>query len=161
MNKTVKNILHKLFVISIIVKGIDGILDIIVAYLLLFKKNFIQEIIPWLFRNELASDPKDALGNYFINISQDITINTHWFVIIYLIGHGIVKITLALSFNNSRNYKIYHISSIVLAMFTIYQSYRFFHTYSILLLFLTLVDIFIIIMIRIDIKRLKAHRDII
>ncbi len=155
MNNRYKVFLHRVFKFTIIIKGIDGVLDIIVsAILLFFAPDSIAKIIPLLVRKELIEDPKDIIANYLLNISQHILPDTFWFIVVYLTLHGLIKIGLALALN-SENHRAYKIAEIILITFIGYQFYRFSHTHSNVLLLFTLVDVIIVLLIHSESKRLS------
>ncbi len=148
MNNRYKVFLHRVFKFTIIIKGIDGVLDIIVsAILLFFAPDSIAKIIPLLVRKELIEDPKDIIANYLLNISQHILPDTFWFIVVYLTLHGLIKIGLALALN-SENRRAYKIAEIILAAFIGYQFYRLTHIHSNILLVFMLIDIVIVLLIR-------------
>jgi len=147
--------LHDLFIIGIIIKGIDGILELIGGIILIsIKSNSISKIIQTIFQHEIAQDPTDLIANYFIQLSQTLSISTISFAAIYLIIHGSIKLGL---FSGLLYKKLwaYPLAGILLSLFVIYQLIRFSSTHSIFLLFLTLVDILIIVLLRFEYKRLK------
>ena len=150
--------LHDLFKIGIIIKGIDGLLELIGGFILIsIKSDSITKIIQSIFQHEIAQDPTDLIANYFIQLSHNLSISTISFAAIYLIIHGSIKIGL---FSGLWFKKLwaYPLAGILLSLFVIYQSIRFFNTYSVFLLFLTLVDILIIVLLRFEYKRLKRSR---
>ncbi|WP_292471184.1 DUF2127 domain-containing protein [Methanolobus sp.] len=150
-----ENIIHDIFIIGIIIKGIDGLLELIGGFILISSKSdTISKIIQTIFKHEIAQDPTDLLANYFIQLSNNLSISTISFAAIYLIIHGSIKIGL---FSGLWYKKLwtYPLAGILLSFFVMYQLIRFFNTHSILLLFLTLVDILIIILLRFEYKRLK------
>lgn len=154
MNEKYKLFLHRFFKLTILIKGIDGILDIIASLVLLFSaSNFIANIVPFFARKELLEDPKDVIANYLLNISQNTLPDTRLFIIIYLAIHGLIKIGLALALNGN-SYRAYKISEIILIIFVGYQAYRFSHTHSLILLMFTLLDIIIIFLVHSESKKL-------
>lgn len=154
MKKNYKSILHKFFKITIILKGIDGLLDIITSAILFFAKSHtIGNTIPVLIRKELLEDPQDIIANYLLSISQNTLPDTQFFIVIYLLIHGLIKIALSLALN-SNNFLAYKISELVLICFVGYQFYRFSHTHSSMLLIFTLMDIIILFLIHFESKSL-------
>ena len=155
MKKYYKSFLHHLFRATILIKGIDGILDIITSLILLFSSsNTFLRIIPTLLRKELIEDPNDIIGNYLMMVSQNLLPDTQLFIVIYLAVHGFIKIGLALALNG-KNYRAYKVSEMILIIFVCYQLYRFSHTQSIVLLLFTLLDILIVFLINLESKKLS------
>jgi uncharacterized membrane protein len=158
INNKYKSHLHRVFKISIIVKGVDGILDIIASILLyLSPSKSIEHIIPLLFRKELIEDPKDIIANFFLNASHNLLPDTQIFLIIFLLVHGVIKGGLALALN-SKNRRAYIYSGIILIFFIGYQIYRFSHTHSFLLLMFTLIDIVMVLLIHNELKRFPKSK---
>lgn len=150
-----RKILHDLFVIGVIIKGIDGLLELIGGIVLAsVKSGSMFKIIQTIFQHEIAQDPTDLIANYFIRLSHSLSVSTISFIAVYLIIHGTIKIGL---FSGLWYKKLwaYPLVGILLFLFVVYQLIRFFNTYSILLLFLTSVDILIIILLRFEYKRQK------
>ena len=147
MLKNYKIFLNRFLKLAIIIKGIDGILDVLTSIILFFYgSSFLVKIIPFLLRKELIEDPQDLVANYLFNSTQHILPNTKLFIIIYLAIHGLIKIGLALAIR-SHNIKAYKITAIILAIFICYQFYRFSHTHSSFLLLVTLFDMTILYLI--------------
>lgn len=148
-------ILHDLFIIGIIIKAIDGVLELIGGITLsLVKSDLISKIIQTLFQHEIAQDPSDFIANYFVQLSHSLSISIISFAAIYLIIHGSIKLGL---FSGLWYKKLwaYPLAGVVLSLFVVYQFIRFFNTHSALLLFLTLIDILILVLLRFEYKRLK------
>ena len=153
MKKSHKSFLHHAFRLTILIKGVDGILDMAgSAILYLSGPNSISKIVPMLVRGELIEDPKDIIGNYLLNASQGILPSTHLFIVVYLAVHGLAKIGIA-SALSSNNHKAYRTAEILLIFFICYQIYRFGHTQSITLLMLSLVDILILALAESEYRR--------
>ena len=150
-----ETIFHDLFLIGIIIKGIDGVLELIGGIILIIaRSDTISRLIQAFFQHEIAQDPTDLIANYFIHLSQSLSISTLSFVALYLIIHGSIKIGLFSGLWYKQLWA-YPLVGILLSLFVLYQLVRFFNTYSALLLFLTLVDIMIIVLLRFEYHRLK------
>ena len=147
---------HVLFLIGIFFKGLDGVLEFFGGLMFLFiRHGAIVEYTHILFQNELSEDPHDIIANYLINLAAHTSRDTEFFAAIYLLVHGIIKISIVLGLF-LRKLWIYPLAQLILSLLVIYQLYRFSHTFSILLILLTMIDIFIILLIHIEHKRLKG-----
>jgi len=156
MKEKYKIFLHKFFEFSLIVKGLDGVLDLVFGSVLLFSAtNPIAKAMPFLFRQELIEDPADRIANWLVGASENIAPATATFIALYLVIHGLVKISLALALL-SKHYRLYQIAGVVLGIFISYQIYRFAHTHSIALLLITIYDIIILSLIYPEAKKLKT-----
>lgn len=155
MSNPKKYILHILFLIGIIIKCINGILELIGGFVLIFtKSNFIANIVQAIFQHELVQDPTDFIANYFIQASQHLSVSVLLFLAVYLIIHGIVKIGLFLGLWYEKLWA-YPLAAVVLSLLIIYQSIRIFAYHSLVLLFLTLLDVVILVLLRFEYRRLK------
>jgi uncharacterized membrane protein len=151
-----KKLWHLLFLVGLFFKGLDGILEITGGLiLLLLKQGTIVRYVSVFFRNELAEDRDDIVANYLIHLVAGLSQSTEFFAGIYLLGHGIVKAGIVTGLL-LRKLWVYILAEIVLAIFIVYQLYRYSHTYSTVLLFLTIVDFFIIFLIWTEYKRLTS-----
>jgi uncharacterized membrane protein len=152
-----KKIFHKLFNVGILLKGLDGILEIIGGIVLFFvSSDNLVKILKYLFQNELIQDTKDAIANYLISLFQSLSLSVQLFASVYLLIHGIIKIWLISSLLKKRLWA-YPVSQIVLGIFVIYQTYRYTHTHSLFLILLTLFDILVIFLIGIEWKSVKKR----
>jgi uncharacterized membrane protein len=146
---------HILFLIGIFFKGVDGVLECFGGLILLFSKHStIIKYTDILFHNELAEDPNDIIANYLFNLAGSITKGTEFFVAIFLLVHGIIKISIVTGLY-LRKLCVYPLAELILSLFIIYQLCRFSHTLSVLLIFLTIVDVFIVFLIWTEYRRLR------
>ncbi|MDT8717141.1 DUF2127 domain-containing protein [Clostridium sp. 19966] len=149
------SIFHKSFEIGILIKAIDGILEIIGGILLIFlNPNRLSSLVVLLTQHELSEDPRDVIANFMINLSSKFTISTQYFGVFYLISHGIVKVILIV-FLWKRKPWAYPLTIISLILFIIYQIYRYTLYPSSGLIILTIFDILMIILTFVEYKRIK------
>lgn len=139
-----KKLIREAFDVGVVLKGIDGILEVIGGILLFFiKPQTIDNIVRFFTQHELSEDPHDLIANYFLNTAQNLAISSKYFWIYYLFSHGLVKIIIVsgLLLNKLWAYKL----GLIFLIFSIfYQTYRFILNGSIGMLFLTLFDIVVI-----------------
>lgn len=149
------NIVHKSFEIGILIKAIDGFLEIIGGILLVFLNPVrLNNLISLLTQHELSQDPKDVIANFMIKLSSKFTISTQYFGVFYLISHGIVKIILII-FLWKRKSWAYPLTIVSLILFIIYQVYRYTLYPSSGLIILTFFDIVMILLTFMEYKRIK------
>jgi len=152
---------HVLFLIGILFKGLDGVLECLGGLVFLFiKHDTIIKYAHILFQNELAEDPHDIIANYLVQLAVHTSRNTEFFAGLYLMAHGIIKLLLFAGLYRKKLW-IYPVAEIILALLVIYQLYRFGHTLSVLLILLSLLDIFIIFLIRKEHRRLTSGAGIV
>jgi uncharacterized membrane protein len=86
---------HTLFLAGILVKGIDGFLELVGGIILLFVRSTpAVDLVKTIFSHELAQDPTDAIANFLLHLSQNISASALSFTALYLIVHGVIKIGL-------------------------------------------------------------------
>ncbi len=152
-----KDILHEGFNIGILLKGINGALEIIGGILLVFLNPArLNRVIVLLTQNELSEDPRDIFANYMVNLSYQFSVNTQYFWVFYLVSHGTIKLILILLLWKRKQWA-YPLTIIALILFVIYQVYRYTIYHSTWLIFLTILDMLIIILTYLEYKRIKKE----
>jgi uncharacterized membrane protein len=152
-----KDIVHISFEISLLIKCIDGLLEIVVGVLLLYlNPNRLINFIFFLTRHELSEDPRDLIANALIRFSHSFSISLQYFGVIYLISHGVIKFLLILLLWRKKLWA-YPLTIISLIIFIFYQIYRYFISQSITLILLTVFDIIMIVLTLIEYKRMKKN----
>jgi uncharacterized membrane protein len=83
------------FKIGLVLKGLDGILEVAGGILLLFlSPHAIEHIVRTLTAHELSEDPHDLIARYLLHTASHLTTSTTLFGAIYLLSHGAAKIVL-------------------------------------------------------------------
>ncbi len=87
--------LDKTFKIGLVLKGLDGILEVAGGILLLFlTPHAIEHVVRVLTAHELSEDPHDLVARYLLHTAAHLTKGTTLFGAIYLLSHGVAKIVL-------------------------------------------------------------------
>src|SRR5262249_16896502 len=87
--------LDKTFKIGLVLKGLDGILEVIGGILLLFlRPDAIEHIVRALTAHEPSEDPHDPIARYLLPSTRPPSTGITFFGAIYLLSHGIAKIVL-------------------------------------------------------------------
>lgn len=153
------NVLHKSFEIAILIKGIDGILEIIGGILLSFLSPArLNRIVALLTQHELSEDPKDVIANVMIRLSSSFSISSQHFGVFYLVSHGLIKFILIILLWRRKLWS-YPLTIASLILFMAYQLYRFSFTHSVLLIALTIFDAVMIILTWSEFKRIKESNE--
>ena len=140
-------ITHRAFEIGIILKGIDGLLEIGAGTaLMLTTQPAILHLVTLLTRDELTEDPQDFFANLLLDLARHLSLRTQHFASFYLLGHGLVKAGLVIGLLRRMRWS-YPTALVFLTGFVLYQVYRLFHLPSIGLLLLTLFDAVIIALV--------------
>lgn len=149
-------LVHIVFNISIVAKGIDGVLEIAGGILLFFiSPAQVSRILRALTQHELSEDKHDVIARYLFNIIHHFYAGAELFASIYLLWHGAVKVALVVALLLKQRWA-YPTAMIAFLLFIAYQLYRYSHTHAFSLIVLSVIDVFVIIMTWLEYKRLRA-----
>ncbi len=150
-----ERIVHLLFEISVIAKGIDGVLEIVGGVLLLLISPTQLHHIAWILtQHELSEDPHDIVANYLLHSSQGLSAGATMFGAMYLLWHGVVKVGLVTALLLKRRWA-YPVAILAFLLFLVYQLYRYSHTDAPELLVLSVMDVVVIVLTWFEYKRLR------
>jgi uncharacterized membrane protein len=131
----------RLFRISIVLKGLHALLEIVGGTLLyVIHPDTIQRFISRLTQNELLEDRQDLIANTLRQAAHHLSIGGKTFAAFYLLSHGVIKLFLVIELLRKRLWA-YPASLAMFAAFIAYQLYRYTHTHSIGLIVLTVFDL--------------------
>src|SRR5713101_3166681 len=146
-------VLHYLFEVGVSLKFLNGILEVIGGIFLLFStRQSLSKLAATLLTNELLEDPRDLVANTLLHAVQRLSANAQVFASVYLFVHGIVKVGLVVALWKKKLWA-YPLAGVVLVLFTIYQVYLFSHSRSLFQLFLTAVDVLILLLLWSEYRR--------
>lgn len=135
-------LLDKAFFISLILKGLDGVLELIGGILLLIvSPQQIGAIAQALTQHELSEDPHDLIANALLHLTSSLSLSATVFGAIYLLLHGLVKVVLVWALLRGR-LEAYPWMIAFLLAFILYQGYQIIVAFSWGLTLLTAFDIF-------------------
>lgn len=148
-----KTRLDKVFEVSLVLKGLDGLLELFGGIILvLVSPVTINHISKYLTQSELSTDPHDFISNHILKYSHHLSSSAVTFGAIYLLAHGIVKIVLVTAVLKEKIWA-YPWMITFLLVFIIYQLYRIIIKFSLGITFLTIFDIFIVYLTIIEYKK--------
>lgn len=147
----------KIFKIGVLIKSIQGALEIIAGIFLMFVStdsiiNYIKEFA----HEELVENSHDMMSIFLSYVSHHIFLSGTYFLIIYLLSHGLIKLFLIIGLIHKKLWAYYSFI-IILSFFTIYEIYRYSITYSLPLLIFLSFDILFIYFTWMEAKILKLH----
>ena len=146
-----------IFEVSLFLKGAFALMEMIGGVLAYFvPKQFVLGLVAMLTQRELAEDPHDLIAGYLQHAAQHLSMGAQHFAAIYLLSHGAVKLWLIVGLLRERLW-YYPTALIVFGAFIGYQLYRFSFTHSPFLIFLTVVDIVVIILTWHEFRYLRRH----
>jgi uncharacterized membrane protein len=139
-------LLDRIFDVSVTLKGIDGLLEVVGGILLLFlSPDKLNAIVQFLTQHELSEDPNDLIATHLVRYAHTFTTSVSLFLAAYLLSHGLVKIFLVVAVLNEKLWA-YPLMIAFLLIFIAYQVYQLALKLSIGLLLLTLFDLFIVLL---------------
>ena len=139
--------LHRLFDLGVLIKGIDGALELAGCVLLLLVNPLtLNAMIVFLTAHEISEDPADLVANLLRNSVRHLSLNTTLFAGVYLLAHGLAKLLLVVGLLRGRRWA-YPAALWFLAAFVLYQCYRILLTQSLPLTALTAFDIVVMSLI--------------
>jgi len=139
-------LLHRIFQIGVLAKGVDGALELIGGLLLLLlSPASINATIFFLVQGELKEDPTDLIANLIVHNTGTV-IRTRASASAFLIVHGTVKLGLVGGLAANKLWS-YPAAIAVFTSFTIYQVYQLAHQYSLFLATTTVLDVIVVLLI--------------
>lgn len=138
------SLLDKTYEIGIIIKGIDGVLELIGGVLVLVvKPHTIDSIARFLTQHELSRDPHDFVATHILAYGQELKRGSTAFAAAFLLTHGLVKVVLVTSLLRNKMWA-YPFAIITLGLFIVYQLYRMAVQPTFGMAFLTVLDAVIV-----------------
>ncbi|TAK56994.1 DUF2127 domain-containing protein [Patescibacteria group bacterium] len=147
--------IHRIFFISLILKGLNALLEILGGILFLFSGVF-SKILLLLIKGELIEDPTDFFANHFSKLVPYLSVHTELFASFYLLSHGIIKIILVVNLLRNKAWA-YPVTIGVLGLFVAYQIYYFTYHHFLFLILLTLLDVILMYLTWHEYRLLKKH----
>jgi uncharacterized membrane protein len=139
-----RSVLDRTFEVSIILKGLDGLLELIGGLLLLFVgPATINHLIARLTQHELNEDPHDLIATHLMRFGNGLTGAAVTFAAVYLLVHGAVKVFLVVALLRNKLWA-YPWLIITLIVFIGYQLYKIALHPTVGLTALTLFDAFVV-----------------
>lgn len=129
-----------LFDLALIVKIINGALEMLAALLVLFvPPSLVLKLAELATSGELAQDQDDLVATAIGNAAQTFTVHTHYLLAVYLALHGLVKVLLVIGIFMKKKIA-YPLFMIALVLFGAYEAYRGFLRHETLLQVLAIFD---------------------
>jgi len=143
-----KKRIHEFFEVGVLLKGLNGALEIVGGVLLYFvSPGTINKFIISLTQGELTEDPDDFIARALVHASQSFSLSTRFFGAFYLLSHGVIKVLLVAALVKQKLWA-YPLSIGFLILFIVYQLYRLAHGYSLGMVLLTVFDIMVVELVR-------------
>jgi uncharacterized membrane protein len=151
--------LDKTFKIALVLKGLDGLLEVAAGVLLLLlSPSSIEHFVRSLTAEELSEDPHDLIANYLLHTTSHLSSGVTLFGAIYLLSHGIAKIVLVALVLRDKLWA-YPWLIVLLLAFIAYQIYRIAWVhFSVGLAALTVFDAALVWLTWREYRSKRAHR---
>ena len=150
-----RSLLDKTFFVSLVLKGLDGAVELIAGVTLLFVSPAqIEAVTRALARPELREDPHDPIANALVHYAGGLSVSTTLFGAVYLLTHGLVKVILVVAVLRDKLWAYPWLIGFLVA-FIGYQGYELIHHFTWGLAALTAFDIFIVVL---TVREYRLHR---
>jgi len=141
--RTWRYALDETFRASLVVKGIDGALELVGGLLLLFiSPATMDRLAKTLFQHELSEDPNDFFARHVLHVTANLQA-TRTFGAVYLLAHGVAKLVMVAGLWRHQRWA-YPFALVFLIAFIVDQLYRMTFAPSTGLALLTLFDLFVV-----------------
>lgn len=131
--------IYEVFYISILLKGLNAALEIVLGAILFFTARH-SDILISLIQNQLIDDPDDFFARHAQSLTHYLDPHVQLFGSLYLLSHGIVKGVLVWALLKNKLWS-YPAALSVFTLFIIYQVFKWLQHHSVPLLLLTLFDL--------------------
>ena len=143
--------LDRVFRFSVIIKGLDGALEVVGGLVLLVvSPGSIDALVRTLTQHELSQDPHDFIAQHVLQAAgcrlQAAGGLRHGATIyagIYLLTHGLAKVAVVIAVLRDQLWA-YPAMIVLLVTFILYQLYRLYFRFTVGLSLLTLFDVFVV-----------------
>src|SRR3989440_6193461 len=152
------SLLDRIFDTSLILKGLDGVLELVGGVLLLVvSPKQLTSIVMLVTQHELSQDPKDFIATHLLVYVHTLSASITMFAAAYLLVHGIVKIVLVVAVLKGQLWAYPWLIGF-LVLFILYQVYRLILHISAGLIALTVFDCFVVLLTVLEYrKHLRLH----
>lgn len=148
----------RMFLASIVLKGLDGLAELVGGVLLLIgDPERIHQYAIRLAQPELAEDPQDFIATHVLQASESLTRATVFYAAVYLLVHGAVKVVLVTALLANRLWAYPWMIGVLLA-FIAYQLYQLTVSPTVGLIGLTVFDALVVVLTWHEYRRQRAHR---
>jgi uncharacterized membrane protein len=139
-----ERVLDLVFLVGVVFKGVDGLVELIGGAILLFiTPGQILGVTQSVFAHELAEDPDDPIANAVLHGVAHLDSSATAFLAAYLLVHGAVKVVVVIALLLGSR-RVYPWAIVVLVLFLIYQVYEILTAPSVGVVVLTVFDAVII-----------------
>lgn len=147
MTPVEENRVHRVFEVSVLIKGVHAILEIVGGVMLAFSSTHVIARLVFVITEPLAAlHGSDAIAAYFRHAAEAVSLDTKTFAALYLLLHGVIKIVLVVGLLRNKAWS-YPAAVVAFSAFIAYQLYRFSFTHSLALIAITVFDVIVLALI--------------
>jgi uncharacterized membrane protein len=149
---------HKLFVVSVVLKGLHSMLECIGGAVLVFvSTDAIKNLVARISQESPIANKSDVIARHLASAAEHFSPDTKHFYSFYLLSHGLVKLGLVAGLLKGKLWA-YPASLAVMGLFIAYQVYRYVLDHSVGLIVLTVFDVIVIALIWHEYRVVKRSR---
>jgi uncharacterized membrane protein len=94
-SETSPQLVDRFFAASVLIKGVDGVLETIGGILFMFvNPKALNSLVISFTAHELSEDPDDWFATTLRHVVHNLSSDTKLFVSAYLVAHGLIKVFL-------------------------------------------------------------------
>lgn len=135
--------LDRAFRISLWLKAIDGVLEVIGGLLLFFvAPSALDDWVRWAVAHDLAGSPHDWVAQHLLHSASALSTSSTTFGAVYLLVHGGAKLVLVVLLLRRKLWAYPWMVGLLL-LFVAYQMYRFVEKPGIGMILLSAFDLFV------------------
>jgi uncharacterized membrane protein len=139
-----EHLLHRLFIVIVLARGIYGAFELIVGTALLFTSS-VAQLAHTVVQGELIEDPSDIVALSIDHTASALLTHKLTFVSVYLITYGIVKVAFTIALLRKKLWA-YSFALSLFTIFLVYQFDRVWQTHSVVLAVVTATDLLAILL---------------
>jgi uncharacterized membrane protein len=148
---------HQFFQVSVLFKGAHALLECFGGIMLaLVSTSSIVNFVNAITQDELIRDPNDFVASHLLALARNFSVQTQHFYAFYLLSHGLLTALLVVGLLRNALWS-YPASLIVLALFVVYQLYRFSYTHGVGLFILSFFDVVVMGLIWHEYSLMRRH----
>lgn len=139
---------QRLYVVTIIFKGVDGLIELIAGIMLLVAPGLLHQLLAFVSGQARLSHGHfmQVIADNIARIDSDLTRGGVVVVILFLVTHGIIKLALVVALLKKLLWA-YPYALLVLGLFFLYQLYVWVVHPTIGMAFFTVLDAIIIVIV--------------
>lgn len=153
-----RTLLDRVFAVGVVVKGIDGALELIAGLALLLAPGALDHLLRYLLgeAREGSSALMRAIATLIAHTDAQLLAGSTTFLIAFLLAHGVIKLVLVYCLLR-RIVKAYPWAIAVLGVFLGYQVYALIASPSISLALFVVLDIVILVLVWREYRELRRE----